>query len=117
VPATYPLSLYRGDTYAWQFKLWQDDAKTQPVDLTGATAKAEVRYTTGGTEILAMTCTITPPNIINVSLPAAVWVAWPFNSSKRPAWDLQVTQSGAVTTYVAGPVSVVGDITDSVAEV
>jgi hypothetical protein len=116
MPGTYPLSLYRGDTYAWQFKLWLDAGKTQPVDLTGATAKAEIRYTTGGTEILVMVCTITQPNIINVSLPATVWVAWPFKSSKRSAWDLQVTQSGAVTTYVAGPVTVVGDITDSVAE-
>jgi hypothetical protein len=117
VPGTYPLSLYRGDTYAWQFTFWTDTAKTQPLDLTGSTPKAEIRYSTGGVDVLAMTCTLTPPNIVNVSLPAATWTAWPFKPSSRPSWDLQITTAGgAVTTYVAGPVVVVGDITDSVAE-
>ena len=115
MPATYPLSLYRGDTYSWQFKLWADSAKTTPIDLTGCTAKAEIRYETGGDDIMAMTCSITAPNIINVSLPAATWVTWPFKTDAVPQWDLQVTASGgAVTTYVAGPVVVAGDITDSV---
>jgi len=114
MPGTYPLALYRGDSYAWQFRVWADAAHTVPVDLTGATAKAEVRYTPGGTDILAMVCTVTGPNIIDMSLPAAAWTTWPFQSSGKPMWDLQVTfPGGAVITYLAGAVTLTADVTDS----
>lgn len=116
MPGSYPLALYRGDSYAWQFKLWKDAAKTQPADLAGATAKAEVRYSPGGTDILALVCTITAPNIIDMHLPAAAWTAFPFTSSSKPVWDLQVTYPGGdVVTYLAGPVTLAADVTDSVA--
>ena len=114
MPGAYPLALYRGDSYSWQFKLWRDSGHTQPVDLTGATAKAEVRYTPGGTDILALVCAVTTPNIIDMHLPAAAWTAWPFQQSGKPLWDLQVTYpSGDVITYLAGPVTLTADITDS----
>lgn len=117
MPGNYPLSLYRGDSYAWQFRVWSDAGHTVPVDLTGATVKAEVRYTPGATPILAMVCTVTPPNIIDMHLPAAAWTA--FTAKTGPAaWDLQVTYPGGdVITYLAGPVTITADITDSIAPV
>jgi hypothetical protein len=114
MPGAYPLALYRGDSYSWQFKLWRDTGKTQPVDLTGATAEAEVRYSPGGPEILAMVCTVTVPNIIDMHLPAAAWTAFPFKTSGKPSWDLQVTYpSGDVVSYLAGAVTLTPDVTDS----
>ena len=114
MPGAYPLALYRGDSYTWQFKLWRDTAKTQPVDLTGATAKAEVRTAPGATPILAMVATITAPNIIDMHLPADAWTAWPYPTSGKASWDLQVTYvNGEVVTYLAGAVTLTPDITDS----
>ena len=114
MPGTYPLALYRGDSYTWQFRLWRDTGKTQPVDLTGATAKAEVRYTPGGTDILTMECVITAPNIIDMYLPPTAWDDWPFQQTAKPMWDLQVTYGGgSVITYLAGPVTLTADVTDS----
>jgi hypothetical protein len=116
MPGTYPLSLYRGDSYTWQFRLWSDPAHTQPVDLTGATVKAEVRYTPGGTAILALDCTITAPNIIGMHLPADAWDGFVMTKTGTAAWDLQVSfPGGDVITYLAGPVTLTADITDSVA--
>jgi hypothetical protein len=108
-PGTYPLTIYRGDSYAWQFHLWDDDAKTAPTDLADAVAAAEIRTT--NPDNVALECSITAPNIIDVVLPADD------SSNLAPgngSWDLQVTYaSGGVTTVLAGMVMVTPDVTDA----
>ena len=46
--ASFDLDIYRGDTGRWSFLLWKDQAKTDPVDLTGAAVRAQVRAGVGG---------------------------------------------------------------------
>jgi hypothetical protein len=113
MPGDFPLNLYRGDTGHWQFKLWLDSDKTVPVDLTDATAKAEIRQNTGQTPIYALGCQITG-NVIDVTLDAATSATLPVT---QLMWDLQLTysSSGAINTIAAGKVTVTGDITDSTA--
>lgn len=110
MPATLPLQLYRGDTARWQFKLWADTGKTQPVDLADVTPKAEIRDKPSGTKISELVCVVELPNIINATLD-------PVTSRTLPAkgyWDLQLTySSGDISTVLAGAVSVTPDITDS----
>jgi hypothetical protein len=106
-PAQLPFNLYRGDTYRWTVKVWTDDAKTAPADLSTATARAQIRDQSGANAI-AMGCVITLPNIIDVSLDAA--------SSRKLAaqgrWDLELTYvSGVVATILAGRVTVTPDVT------
>jgi hypothetical protein len=107
-PATLPLDFYRGDSQRIQVKLWI--ATDQPYDLTGVTAKSEIRDRPAGTRITEMACVITLPNIIDLFLAAD-------DSHKLPskgAWDLQLTYaSGDVKTPLAGPVTVTPDVTDS----
>ena len=111
IPSEYPLTLYHGDSYQWQFKLWLDVAKTQPLDLTGVTVKAEIRETTGAPDKFVLTCNITLPNIIAMTLPADLCRTIPVASHM---WDCQLTYSdGSVNTILAGPVSITPDITDS----
>jgi len=106
----YDLVLYRGDSYTRRVRLWEDDLKTDPVDLTGATVAAEFRDKSGGTNVVALDCTITLPNIIDVSITPDMWVGAPTSG----AWDLEVTYaSGAVITYLAGKVTVTPDVTNS----
>jgi len=106
----YDLVLYRGDSYAWRFRMWSDPARSVPTDLTGASAKAEIRNAPGGVLLVALDCSITLPNLIDVTLD-------PADSSRLPAlgvWDLQVTfADGTVKTPVAGNVSTTADVTDS----
>lgn len=108
-PASYPLALYRGDSYSWRFVLWQDEERTIPVDLTGAVAAAQIRDTPGGTQLITMVCAIVAPNNVDVSLPAAAWAS---AAIQLGAWDLQLTYSGgSVFTVVSGKVTVTPDIT------
>jgi hypothetical protein len=112
MPGKYPLSLYHGDSYEWQFKLWLDEGKTQPLDLADATPKAEIRDKPGGMQIYALDCSIQPPNIISVALSAATCTTLPISATM--AWDLQLSySSGAVNTILSGTVSVTEDVTDS----
>lgn len=108
-PSEYSLDIYQGDTGRWQFRFL--DGNSQPIDLTGVTAKAQIRDRPGGKHVTNMTCTVTLPNIIDMVLAA--------NDSKdlkinKGAWDIQLTYaSGDVRTPVAGAVTVTADVTDS----
>jgi hypothetical protein len=104
----YPLALWRGDSYHWAFRFWNDPAKTDPYDLTGCTAAAEIRTAPGVEPATAMACVITG-NVIDVRLSVDDCRALPAAGT----WDLQLTKGTDVTTVVVGPVAVNGDITGS----
>lgn len=109
-PGKFPLNLYRGDTYRYQFRLWKDTAQTVPADLTGAAAKAEIRDRPGGTLIAVFVCNVVVPNIVDIVLDAADCAKLPSSAM----WDLQLTYAnGDVATMVAGPVNVTPDVTSS----
>jgi len=114
MPQQMTLSVYRGDSYHWEFTLFSDPEKTQPYDLTGAEAKAEIRPAPGGQVQATLGCVITPPNQIGVDLTAEDSATLAIAAAR---WDLQLTWAadGKVKTVVAGPVVVEADITDSVA--
>lgn len=102
----YPLSLYRGDSFSVRFELWTDPDKTQPFDLTGMTASAEIRRGSGDANATPLVCTIAG-NAVDVALDAAASRALP-SSGK---WDLQLMGTSGVQTIVNGSVVVQGDIT------
>jgi hypothetical protein len=109
-PGKYDLDPYRGDSYEWWFRLWNDAAKTEPIDITGATAAAEIRNKPAGEQIAALECTVEAPNTVHVELAPDLWPAIPATGS----WDLQVTfPDGTVNTYVAGRVVTTADVTGS----
>src|SRR5215831_9155890 len=108
LPADCPLSLYRGDSGHWRF-IFSDAGG--PSDLTGVTAKAQIRDRPGGAHITNMACTVTLPNIVDMMLAA---VDAHLLVIQKGAWDLQLTYaSGEVKTPVAGSIKVIGDVTDS----
>ena len=107
-PAILDLDFYRGDSERLQVTFWDKDR--QPVDLTDVSARAEIRDRPAGTIVIPMTCVVTLPNIIDVTLKAD-------DSRNLPpagVWDLQLTYaSGEVGTPLAGQVKVTPDVTDS----
>jgi len=112
-PGSMPISIYRGDSYRWQFTLWQDPGKTTPADLTGVTAKAEIRTAPGGTLITSMDLTVVMPNIIQAVLPATKTSTL---ATSGGVWDLQLTYTnGDVQTVLLGGVTVTMDVTGSAA--
>jgi hypothetical protein len=110
MPGAFPLAIYRGDTSAWVFVLWGDVDKTDAIDLTGYTVKAEIRNAPGGATIIPLDIVVTLPNTVSAGLSPSASRGLP--ASGR--WDLQLTDpTGIVETILAGPVKVTGDITDS----
>lgn len=112
IPASFPLTLYRGDSSRWQFVLWEDEGKTMPVDLSDVTPKAEIRDKPGSIKtLIAIECVVELPNKINATLSADDAKDLP----TKGQWDLQLTYAttGDVATVLAGPVTTTPDITDS----
>jgi hypothetical protein len=104
-PGSYSLTIYRGDSYTWTFRAWEDEAHTNPIDLTGVEARAEIR---AGGHHHELDVEVTLPNVITVTLDAGVSSG--LAGSGR--WDLQLRYSeDVVYTLVAGGVSVAQDVT------
>lgn len=110
LPANFNLSIYRGDTERWQFKLWTDVKRTQPADLTGVTVSAMIRdKASGGTYSSPLTCITTLPNIIDMVMTADQSRNLPIIGG---VWDLQlIYPSGDVKTVLKGVVTLTQDVT------
>jgi hypothetical protein len=112
-PGTYLLELYRGDSHAWRFVMWEDKDKTIANILTGSTVAAEIRDKTSGALLISPECTVSDPNIVDMLLPATAWAGWD-PSRTQASWDLQVTYpTEEVVTMLAGAVVITRDITGS----
>ena len=111
-PGIFQLDIYRGDTCHWRFLFW--DAGNNPIDLSNVAAKSQIRNQPGGAAIIDLTCNVTYPNIVDVTLTAAESAEFYTNGITKGAWDLQLTFiSGDILTPVGGPVVVTPDVTDS----
>ena len=113
-PGNLPLPIYRGDSYGWRFVLWKDPEKTLAVDLTDASAKAEIRTAPGGKLLAAIDTYVELPNIVVASLSAAKTATL---TAAGGSWDLQLTYAanGEVQTVLAGKVTVTLDVTEAAA--
>jgi len=110
LPATYDLELYRGDSYHGQLRLWEDEARTMPVDLTGAIGHAEIREKTAGDFVVILGCEVIEPNIIDLQMTPEMYEGCP----SKGRWDVQITYpDGNIRTMVRGAVIIEGDITHS----
>ena len=108
-PGNYQLNIYQGDTHRWSFRLWADEDQSSPVDMSGATAAAEIRDKPGGTVLTDMGCSITG-NSIDMLLTAANSRLIVVNG----VWDLEITfASGDVQTVLKGKVLLTADVTHS----
>ncbi len=111
-PGYWPVEFYKGDSSAWRVVIWLDTHRTYPYDLAGIQAKAEIREKSGALRLWSLTCVVTLPNIIDITLPASVSRDLP----DEGVWDLQLTDmnnSERVVTILRGPVTVIPDVTDS----
>lgn len=107
-PGTYDLDLYRGDSYAWRFIMWQDEDKTIPTDLTDTTAAAQIRDKPDGAKVVDLPCSVELPNFVDIAITPELYAACP----AKGGWDLQLTfVNGDVYTPIRGSVVVTSDYT------
>jgi hypothetical protein len=103
LPATHDLNAYRGDSWSQTFRLLRD---ATPVDLSGATVQAEARAVDGSRRPLSVV--VDGPNGL---------VTIGFAATGQPGvgihhYDVEVTDAGVVTTWVAGRLCVTRDVTN-----
>lgn len=108
LPANFDLELYKGDYLP--FRLILRDSAGVPIDLTGYTARAQIRDYIDSTVVFEFALTITPTTgTIDVILNS------PISSGLLPGsyiWDIQVTNpSGNTRTHIAGDVKVYDEVT------
>jgi len=109
VPAKQNLSMTRGDTET--VVITMADSAGAPINITGRTYRAQIRTTKDSASISAsfscsvtsgvggqVTCTILPA----VTETLATGISY---------WDLEETNSGVVSTILAGTVNVLADVT------
>jgi hypothetical protein len=104
LPVTVPLIAYHGDTWSQTFRLKQD---TTPVDLTGATV---VSWAAGPGGVVTLTAFVTNPTGGELQLSAVAGLL----HTGSYVYDVEVTQGGAVTTWVRGTLVVAADVTNQV---
>jgi len=113
-PAEYDLHLVRGDTWTQAF-LYESPEDT-PVDLTGYTARLQIRAnkTSTGDPLLSATSaagliSLDGSGNIVLNVPAATTAALDFNQAR---YDLEITSAGGiVTTLLEGNITLIKDVT------
>lgn len=107
-PAGVDLILYAGDDFEMTVKVL--DSNNNPVDLTGAIPKAQIRAEAGATDILAEFA-IAPvagdTSALLLALAATKTVSLP----SAAFWDLQIIMSAKVMTLAAGKVRTTAEVT------
>lgn len=116
-PGRYDFTIRRGDTCEWTFTIHEGDEDSPIVDLTGASARLQIRQTPDATDAIL---TLTDSDGITlgaaqedhglVLIPAATTRDFDFDS---PAYyDLEITYAGGnVATELDGYVGLDADVT------
>lgn len=117
MPGEHNIAIYQGDRwserYTFQQNLGTDEAPNlQPVDFTGATPRAHIRYRERDAEPAAVfTCSYESDDpttgIILVQLPSAESA----NLIRDGVWDLETVLDGESTTWLRGKVMVTPQVT------
>lgn len=112
MPSTANLDIYQGDDYPAFVAVADSDGA--PADLTGYTAKAQIRVNVADRApevVVEIDCTITGSDIY-LSIPHAKTIDL---TGINYVWDLQLTSaSGIITTILAGKVRVSLEVTRDV---
>jgi hypothetical protein len=108
LPANYDLVLYKGDYFNTSVVI--KDNVGAVINLTGYTAKCSIKASYSSVTSFDATCTITAlSGLVDIMFPSSVMEDIPAGSY---VWDFQVTNpSGNVRTYLAGDVTVYGEVT------
>jgi hypothetical protein len=107
----------QGDDISYQFKLYQDDAKTTPVDLVGATITSDIRkeYSQPVAASFTVENTDLPNGTFTLKMSGATTAGLSLNAKGRITsfvWDVQVKfQDGTIKTPVYGYLKVQRQVT------
>ena len=106
-PATRDLTIYRGDDYSHTVTIQAEDGT--PEDVSGSTRAAQFRR--HDRDETAVDFTVDTTNAATGVIVHSLTAAQIADLPPRGVYDLQRTTDGEVETYLAGDVTVTGDVT------
>lgn len=108
LPSNYDLVLYRGDYFSTSVVI--KDSTGSVINLTGYTAKCSIKSNFSSVSSFDAVCSITPlSGLVEITFPSSVTGDI---AAGNYVWDFEVTNpSGNVRTYIAGDVTVYGEVT------
>lgn len=112
--ATINLIISQGADNEYVFRYSQEvNGEPTPVNLTGHTARAQIRNKPGGTLYLDITdITLTQSGIILIRIPALATEGQEWYSRKSGVWDLELVDSqGGVVRFASGGVQISMNVT------
>lgn len=105
------------NTFSFVYSLMISGVKT-PVNLTGFTAKSQIRDMVGGNILLQLDPYITlgSDGSVVVLIPASVTESSAWGSRRNGVWDMELkeTSSGTVVRFLSGTVTISHDVTREV---
>ena len=108
VPATQDIKITRGDTETLSITLTSDG--TTPINITGFTYRAQIRYTKDAASIALTFTTAVPLGTDGVVTLTASAGNTALLTTGIAYWDLEQTASGVVSTLLAGKCTVLADV-------
>jgi hypothetical protein len=107
LPGFKPLKLYKGDTFAFRMSL---DSSNQNYNITGHTFIAQIKEKGKSTVVAEFDYSIENGvgGVVLLTLPATE--ADKLIGGKKYEYDVQMNNSGIVSTILKGPIVVVSDV-------
>ena len=111
-PVRYDLEVYKGQTWEQSFTFLNDGETPTPIDLTGSTAKAEIRPA-DNSPVLTASFVVSKEDasgIVYLALTSEQTASLPAGVQ---AWDLKIIDTNDVVNYwVKGKVVITGRVTE-----
>lgn len=111
-PVRYDLQIYKGQTWEQSFTFKTAGTTPTPIDLTGATVRAQIRPS-DNSQILTAEFTVSnegTSGVVYLALTSEITATLPVGTQ---AWDLKVTDANDVVNYwVKGNVIITGRVTE-----
>ena len=108
LPGFKSFKVYRGDTFAFRMTL---EASTFPYDVTSHSFAGEIKERGKSAVVATFSFTIEDANdgIVLVTLPATQSIN--LIAGRKYVYDIEMTNSGVISTILQGPILVTGDVT------
>ena len=113
-PAEHNFSIYLGQTLAYPFYIWNDEAQSDPYILTGHTVQAQARLTYDSPKAINLNASINGNAVYLNATPTqlAQFTIGSNNKSSKYVYDVEITKpDGSKWTLVRGIIEAFPEVT------
>ena len=109
LPGFKSFRIYKGDTFVFNLSL---DSGNANYDITGHTFSGQIKEKGKSTEVASFTFAITGAAAGTLTATLSATESAKLSGNKIYEYDIQMVNSGVVSTILKGPIVVVSDVTN-----